>query len=77
MSAIEALRDRIAAIEGRPRRTNAVLPFGIAAVDARLPGGEILKAATVNAARASAEPLGYEEEVWLTFAPDAGVVLPE
>ncbi len=45
--------------------------------NARLPGGEILKAATVNAARASAEPLGYEEEVWLTFAPDAGVVLPE
>lgn len=39
MSAINALRDRIAAIEGRPRRTNAVLPFGIAAVDARLPGG--------------------------------------
>ena len=39
MSDIEALRDRISAIEGRPRRTNAVLPFGIAAVDARLPGG--------------------------------------
>jgi putrescine transport system ATP-binding protein len=43
----------------------------------RLPGGEILKASTVNAARASADQLGYDEEVWVTFAPDAGLVLPE
>jgi protein ImuA len=37
--AIEALRERIATIEGRGRRTNAVLPFGLPAIDARLPGG--------------------------------------
>ena len=37
--AIEALRERIATIEGRARRTNAVLPFGLPALDSRLPGG--------------------------------------
>lgn len=37
--AIEALRERIATIEGRGRRTNAVLPFGLPALDSRLPGG--------------------------------------
>lgn len=40
--AIDELRQRIATIEGRARRTNAVLPFGIAALDARLPGGGLL-----------------------------------
>lgn len=38
-SAIEVLRAQIGQIEGRSRRSTAVLPFGIAAVDARLPGG--------------------------------------
>lgn len=37
--ALEALRQRIAVIEGCTRRTSAVLPFGIGALDARLPGG--------------------------------------
>ena len=38
-SALAALRMRIAQIEGRSRRGGSVLPFGIRAVDARLPGG--------------------------------------
>ncbi len=38
-SAIESLRARIRHIEGRHRRAAAVLPFGLAEVDARLPGG--------------------------------------
>ena len=37
--AIESLRAQIEQIEGRARRATAVLPFGIAEVDARLPGG--------------------------------------
>lgn len=39
MSAIEILRTQIGQIEGRNRRATSVLPFGIATVDARLPGG--------------------------------------
>ena len=38
-SAIEVLRAQIGRIEARSRRSTAVLPFGIAAIDARLPGG--------------------------------------
>lgn len=38
-SVVQALRDQIATIEGSARRTSAVLPFGIIAVDSRLPGG--------------------------------------
>ena len=39
MSAIESLRAQIEKIEGRSRRSNAVLAFGVAEVDRRLPGG--------------------------------------
>lgn len=39
MSAIEILRAQIGKIEGQNRRAMSMLPFGIAAVDARLPGG--------------------------------------
>lgn len=38
-SALETLRARVRQIEGRHRRAATVLPFGIAAIDARLPGG--------------------------------------
>ena len=37
--AIESLRAQIEKIEGRSRRAKSVLPFGIADVDSRLPGG--------------------------------------
>jgi len=39
VSAIEILRAQIGKIEGQNRRAMSMLPFGIAAVDARLPGG--------------------------------------
>jgi protein ImuA len=42
MSAIESLRVQVRQIEGRRRRATAVLPFGIGAVDSRLPGGGLL-----------------------------------
>jgi len=38
-SALESLRVQVQQIEGRHRRATTVLPFGIAAVDSRLPGG--------------------------------------
>ncbi|RWC49657.1 MAG: damage-inducible protein [Mesorhizobium sp.] len=37
--AIESLRAQIEKIEGRGRRAKTVLPFGIAEIDSRLPGG--------------------------------------
>ena len=37
--AIESLRAQIERIHGRSRRTKSALPFGIAEVDSRLPGG--------------------------------------
>ena len=38
-SRLEALRARVAAVEGEGRRAHGVLPFGIDAIDAALPGG--------------------------------------
>ena len=38
-SAIESLRAQVHQIEGRRRRAASVLPFGLAEVDSRLPGG--------------------------------------
>lgn len=43
--AIESLRAQIEKIEGRSRRAKSVLPFGIAEVDARLPGGGLARGA--------------------------------
>lgn len=43
--AIESLRAEIAKIEGRARRTTSVLPFGIRALDTRLPGGGLARGA--------------------------------
>jgi putrescine transport system ATP-binding protein len=40
-----------------------------------LPGGRRVTAARANVARAAARPLGVGDPVWLTFAPDAAVVL--
>lgn len=44
-SAIESLRAQIEKIEGRNRRAKSVLPFGIAALDLRLPGGGLARGA--------------------------------
>lgn len=43
--AIESLRAQIEKIEGKCRRVKSVLPFGIAEVDSRLPGGGLARAA--------------------------------
>ncbi len=41
----------------------------------KLKSGDIVRATTLNALRGSTEQIGYDEEVWLTFAADAGIVL--
>lgn len=43
--AIDALRAQIEKIEGHRRRVQSVLPFGLAAVDSRLPGGGLARGA--------------------------------
>lgn len=43
--AIESLRAQIEKIEGRGRRAKSVLPFGIAEMDSRLPGGGLARGA--------------------------------
>jgi putrescine transport system ATP-binding protein len=37
--------------------------------------GRTVRAARANATRLVDRPIGWEDEVWLTFAPDAAVVL--
>src|ERR671910_256521 len=37
--AIRRLRDQIQCLDGRPLRPKTVLPFGLDAIDSRLPGG--------------------------------------
>ena len=44
-SAFEALRAKVRQIEGRPRRDASTLPFGLAEVDSRLPGGGLARGA--------------------------------
>ena len=41
----------------------------------KLPGGRVVKATTMNSARVTEEPLTWNDRAWITFAPDAGVVL--
>jgi putrescine transport system ATP-binding protein len=40
-----------------------------------LPGGRTVRAARANASRLVDRPIGWDDPVWLTFAPDAGLVL--
>ena len=44
-------------------------------VNVRLPSGKVVKASMVNAERTVDDPLGYGETVWLSFAPDGGILL--
>jgi putrescine transport system ATP-binding protein len=41
----------------------------------RLPSGKIVRASAMNAARTVERPITWEDAVWLSWAPDAGVVL--
>jgi putrescine transport system ATP-binding protein len=41
----------------------------------RLQDGQVFRATVANVARTVERPIGWEDEVWLTWAPTAGVVL--
>ena len=41
----------------------------------KLRTGLVLKATTANMTRLVARPIGWDDQVWLTWAPDAGIVL--
>ncbi|WP_062206927.1 ABC transporter ATP-binding protein [Aureimonas sp. AU12] len=41
----------------------------------KLESGAIVRSTVINAARVAAEQIGWDEEVWLTFPRDAGMVL--
>ena len=41
----------------------------------KLTGGKVIKISQMNASRAAEEPLAWDDKVWVTFAPDAGIVL--
>jgi hypothetical protein len=43
IATIDALRDRIQCLEGMARHRREVLPFGIKAIDERLPGGGLIR----------------------------------
>ena len=45
VTAIESLRAHVEKIDGRSRRARSVLPFGIAELDSRLPGGGLARGA--------------------------------
>lgn len=41
----------------------------------RLDDGQIVKASALNSARVTDDPLTWNDRAWISFAPDAGVVL--
>jgi putrescine transport system ATP-binding protein len=41
----------------------------------KLASGKLVRASKLNAARTVEQPIAWEDRVWLTFSPDAGVVL--
>ncbi|MCV9998688.1 ABC transporter ATP-binding protein [Pararhizobium sp. YC-54] len=43
----------------------------------KLKDGKVIKASSLNAVRAMEDPLGYDQEVWISFDENAGVVLKD
>jgi putrescine transport system ATP-binding protein len=41
----------------------------------RLDSGKLVRASMLNAARTVERPISWEDRVWLSWSPDAGVVL--
>ena len=41
----------------------------------RLDSGLVMKASVANMTRLIERPIGWDDRVWLSWAPDAGVVL--
>lgn len=43
----------------------------------KLTSGQIVKASTLNAARAVSDPFSYDDQLWVSFDADGGVILKE
>ncbi|MCC2688680.1 MAG: polyamine transporter ATP-binding protein [Rhizobiaceae bacterium] len=41
----------------------------------KLPSGQVVKASALNAARITNDPLTWQDRAWISFDPDAGIVL--
>ena len=41
----------------------------------RLPSGQVVKASALNALRVTEDPLTWSDKAWISFRPDAGVLL--
>jgi putrescine transport system ATP-binding protein len=41
----------------------------------QLPNGQVVKASSLNASRVTDDPLTWSDRAWISFAPDAGIVL--
>jgi putrescine transport system ATP-binding protein len=41
----------------------------------KLASGQVVKASSLNASRVTEDPLTWNDRAWISFAPDAGVVL--
>ena len=41
----------------------------------KLPGGQVVKASSLNASRVTTDPLTWQDPAWISFDPDAGIVL--
>jgi putrescine transport system ATP-binding protein len=41
----------------------------------KLKSGDVVKASLLNAVRTVEDPFSYDEEIWISFEPDSGVVL--
>ena len=41
----------------------------------RLASGSVIKASVLNARREVEDPVGYDENIWVSFPPDAGILL--
>lgn len=44
-------------------------------LNVKLDSGTVMQAAMINRQRLVDDPIGYDERVWLSFTPDAGIVL--
>lgn len=44
-------------------------------INVKLGDGKVIKTAMLNATRGSEEPLTYDDKVWISFAPESGMVL--
>jgi putrescine transport system ATP-binding protein len=50
---------------------------GVSIYKVRLANGALMKVAVANAARLADQPIGHDQEVWLSWAPAAAVMLTE